>query len=119
MGERKISVLFLHTFDLMTKVPCAKLMANFQIFVIPLPVNMTLLSKSSYLTGHIKINYERGCIVRFSKKTQRCIQDHHDNYDGALCGIICSFQLLTNFKKSPNRGVMGFLNEPLEYYNVF
>ena len=52
---------------------------------------MTLFSKSPYLTAHIKINYEKGWIGRFSKKTQKCIQDHRDILDGAFCGI--SYQL--------------------------
>ena len=39
-----------------------------------------LFSKSPYLTVNIKINYETGCIGRFSeKKTKRCIQDHRDS----------------------------------------
>ena len=34
---------------------------------------MTLFSKSPFLTGRIKINYETSCIVSFSeKKTQIC-----------------------------------------------
>ena len=47
--------------------PASKL-TNFDIFVIPLPLNVTLFSKSPYLTGLIKINYETGCIERFSEK---------------------------------------------------
>ena len=58
--------------------PAPKL-TNFHIFIIPLPLNVILFSKSSYLTVHIKINYETGCTGRFSEKTQRCIQDHHDS----------------------------------------
>ena len=30
-----------------------------------------------------------------------------------------SFQSLTNFTKNPNKGAIGVLNAPLEYYNVF
>ena len=33
--------------------------------------------------------------------------------------LVSSFQPPANFTKSPNVGAMGFLNVPLEYYNVF
>ena len=33
--------------------------------------------------------------------------------------LVSSFQSPANFTKSPNIGAMGFLNVPLEYYNVF
>ena len=33
--------------------------------------------------------------------------------------LVSSFQLLTNFTKNPNVGVMGGLNASLEYYKVF
>ena len=45
------------------------------IFITPLPLNVTLISKSSYLTVHIKINYETGCIGRFSKNFLKCIRN--------------------------------------------
>ena len=54
-------------------------MTNFDIFINFLPLNVTLFSKSSNLTTHIKVNYETGCIGRCSETTQRCIQDHRDN----------------------------------------
>ena len=54
-------------------------LTNFYIFIIPLPLNVALLSKSPYLTAHIKKNYETGCITRFFEKPQRCTQDHHGN----------------------------------------
>ena len=47
--------------------PAPKL-TNFHISIIPLPLNVILFSKSSYLTVHIKINYETGCTGRFSEK---------------------------------------------------
>ena len=47
--------------------PAPKL-TNFHIFIIPLPLNVTSFSKSPYLTAHIKINYETGCIGRISEK---------------------------------------------------
>ena len=43
---------------------------NFYIFTIPLSLNVTLFSKSPYVTAHIKINYKTGCIGRFSKNTK-------------------------------------------------
>ena len=60
---------------------------NFYISIIPLPLNLILFSKSPYLTAHIKINlialikinYQTGCIERFSENTHRYIQDHHDS----------------------------------------
>ena len=47
--------------------PVPKL-THFYVFIIPLPLNVTLFSKSPYLTAHIKINYEAGCIGSFRKK---------------------------------------------------
>ena len=40
--------------------------------------DVALLWKSPYLTEHLKINYETGCTRRFSEKTWRRIQDHHN-----------------------------------------
>ena len=45
--------------------PAPKL-TNFHIFIIPLPLKVTLFSKSPYLTAHVKINYEAVCIGRFT-----------------------------------------------------
>ena len=53
--------------------------SNVHLLIIPLPLNVALFSKSPYLTAHFKINYETGCIGRFSEKTQRYIQDHYDS----------------------------------------
>ena len=41
---------------------------HFHIFIIPLPLNVSPYL-SPYLTTHIKINFETGCIGRFSEKT--------------------------------------------------
>ena len=54
-------------------------LANFHIPIVSLPLNVTVFLKSPYLTAHIIIYYETRCIDRFSEKTQRCIQDHHDS----------------------------------------
>ena len=54
----------------MTLIPCPKI-DNFHIFIIPLPLNVTLFSKSPYLTAPIKINYGTGCTGRFSGKKKR------------------------------------------------
>ena len=67
MQERKIFVLFLHTSDSMTRIPCPKI-DKFSYFYHPSPLTVTLFLKSPYLTEHIKINYETCCIERFSKK---------------------------------------------------
>ena len=74
----KFPSLFVILLTQLPESPAPKL-TNFHIFIIPLPFNVTLSSKSPYLTAHIKINYETGCIGRFSEKTQRCIQDHRDS----------------------------------------
>ena len=63
----KIFILFLHTSDSVTCIPCRKI-DKFHMFIIPLSLNVTLFSKSPYLTAHIKINYEAGCIRKFSEK---------------------------------------------------
>ena len=34
-----------------------------------------IIFNESYLTAHVKINYETDCIGRLSE----CIQDHHDS----------------------------------------
>ena len=95
-------------------------MTNFLIFIIPLPLNVTLSSRSPYFTAHIKINYDTGCTGRFSgkkhKDVSRIIATAKMNLFMAL---VSSFQLLTNFTKISNIGAMGVLNAPLEYYNVF
>ena len=45
---------------------------NWQLFIflssLSLSLKVTLFSKSSYLTVHIKINYEIACIGKFSEK---------------------------------------------------
>ena len=59
--------------------PAPKL-TSFHIFITFLTLNVTLFSKSPYLTTHIKIDYETGCTGRSSEeKTQRCIQDYRDS----------------------------------------
>ena len=49
------------------------------VYINLLPLNVTLFSKDLYLTAHIKINYEAGCIGRFLEKIERYIQDHRDS----------------------------------------
>ena len=62
---------FLYSFSkLLTQwheFPAPKL-TSFHIFFITLSLNVTLFSKSPYLTAHIEINYETGCIGKFSEK---------------------------------------------------
>ena len=36
-----------------------------------------------------------------------------------VVALVSNFQLLTDFTKNPNKGAMGVLNAPLEYYSVF
>ena len=45
----------------------------FHIFIIPLPLNATLISKSPCLTPQHKINHGTGSTGGFSVKTQRGI----------------------------------------------
>ena len=49
------------------------------VYVNLLPLNVTLFSKDLYLTAHIKINYEVGCIGRLFEKIERYFQDHRDS----------------------------------------
>ena len=60
------------------RLPAPKL-TDFYVSITPLPLNVTLFSKSPYLNAHTKIIVETGCIARFSDKTQRCIHDHRDS----------------------------------------
>ena len=73
---------FLYSFFILPtqwhEFPSPKL-RNFHIFIVPFFLNVTLFSKNPHLTAHIKINYEAGCIGRFSEKTQKCTQDHRDS----------------------------------------
>ena len=59
--------------------PAAKL-TNFHIFIISLPLKVTLFSKSPYLTAHVKTNYETGWIGKISEKNT-------EMDDGPHCGI--------------------------------
>ena len=100
----------------------AQKLTNFHIFVITLPLNVTLFSKSPYLTAHIKINYETSCNGRLSEKhkdVSRTIATFQMVFFVALVRI---FQSLTNFSRNHNIGAIGaigVLNVPIERYNVF
>ena len=65
---------------------------------------MTLFSKSPYLTAPTKINYETGCIERFSEKTDvsRTIATARMELFVALV----AFSMLTSFTKNPSKGAM-------------
>ena len=81
---------------------------------------MTLLSQSPYFTAHIKINYKTGCIGRISEKTRDVSRTMATSNFWLFVALVIRFQLLTNFTKNPNMGVMGALNNaPGEYYNVY
>ena len=60
---------------------------NFHIFVTLLPLNMTCITKSPYLTAHLKLNYKISCTGNCSEEAQRCIQGHRNNLVGAICDI--------------------------------
>ena len=114
--EKGLSLLLLRTSDSMTWAPKID---KFLYFILPLPLKVTLFSKSPYLTAHIKINYETGCIGRFSGKTQRSTQSITTAKMELFVELASSFYPLPNFTKNHNIGAMGVLNVPLEYYNIF
>ena len=95
-----------------TKQFCFKM-----IFMISFPLNVTLFSKSPYLTPHMKINYETGCIVlKRQRDISRTIATAKMEF---FVAIVSNFHSLTNFTKNPNIDAMGVLNVPLEHFNVF
>ena len=58
----------------MTRIPFPKIDKFSYFYHLSLSLNVTLSSKSPYLTAHIKVNFETGCIERFSgKKKYRCV----------------------------------------------
>ena len=82
-------------------------------------MNVTLVSKTAYLTAHFKINYKTGCIGKVSEKHRDASWTIAAAKMELFVALVSSFQLLTNFRKNPNIGAMGVLNAPLEYYNLF
>ena len=79
---------FLYSFSILLtqwhEFPAPKL-TKFHIFIIPLPLNMVLFSKTPYLTPDIKINFETGCIGCFSEKPEMYSRlSRH-----LRCGISC------------------------------
>ena len=80
------------------------------IFIIPFLLNLTLFSKSSYLTYENKLR-NNVILEGFPKKTEM--------YPGPSRQQVRSFQSLTNFRKNPNIGSMGVLHASLEYYDIF
>ena len=65
---------FLYSFFILLtqwhEFPAPKL-TNFHVFIIPLPLNVALISKNLYLFTRIEINNETGCIECFSEKKNR------------------------------------------------
>ena len=90
-------------------------LTNFLIFIILLPLNVILFSKSSYLIAHIKINYERFHLKVFWKSTEM----HPGPLRQLRWSSLRHKEPLINFTKNPNIGAMGILNASIEYYNVF
>ena len=83
---------------------------NFHIFIISLPLSVTLLSKSYYLTALNKT----GCIGKFFEKINKDVPKTIVTANIELfVALVSSFQQLTNFTKNLNIGAMGFLNPPL------
>ena len=82
-------------------------------------MNVTLVSKTPYLTAHFKINYKTGCIRKISEKHRDASWDIVTAKMELFVALVSSFQSLNNFTKKPNVGAMGVLNAPLEHYNLF
>ena len=91
---------------------------NFYVFIIPLPLKVTLFSKSCYLTVYIKFDYETGWFGRFSTKRDVSRTITTANME-LFVELVSSFQSLPNFKKNPHIASMGVLKVSLEYYNIF
>ena len=70
--------------------------------------------KSPFLTAHIEINYEAGCIGRFSKSHRNISKIFATVKMEFFVALVSSFQPQTNFTKKPSKGAMGDLNAPLE-----
>ena len=117
MQERKFPFSF---FILLTQWHefFAPKLTNFHIFVMTLPLNLTLFSKSPYLTAHIKIN-ETSCNGRLSEKHKDVSQTIATFKMVFFVALVRSFQSLTNFSRNHNIGAIGVLNVPIEWYNVF
>ena len=82
--------------------PALKLTTS-HIYIILLSLNVTLFSKSLYLTVHIKTNYEKRCISRFSEKKHKGVFKTIATAKMELfVALSISFQRLTNFAKNPN-----------------
>ena len=93
---------------------------KFYIFITPLHLNVTLFSKSPYLAACLKIYYETGRSGEFSEKhTDAHPESSQHLRQRSFVALVSSFQLLTNFSKNSILGVVGVLNLPLEYYNIF
>ena len=85
-------------------------LTDFHIFVISLPLNMRLFSKSPYLTAHIKI-MKQIALEDFLKKKHIGVSRTNATAKMELFVVlVSSFQPLTNFKKKSNKP---------QYYNVF
>ena len=65
-------------------------------FIISVPSNVTLSSKSPYLTAHTKINYETGCIGRFLKKHRDVSWTTATARMELFQALVRSFHILTN-----------------------
>ena len=66
-------------------------------FIISVPSNVTLSSKSPYLTARTKINYETGCIGRFLKKHRDVSWTTATARMELFEALVRSFHILTNF----------------------
>ena len=89
---------------------------DFLIFIIPLTLNMTLFSKSPYLTAHIKI-MKQAALKGFLKKQRASRTTATVKMKLFIFVVLVSrFYPLTKFTKKPNIDAMGVLNVFLEDY---
>ena len=95
----------------MARIPCSE-SDKFNIFIVPLPLKVTLILKRPYFTAHIKINYEVGYIGNFLKKLSDVFRTIATAKIELFVALVRRFQLLTNFTKNSIIGATGVLQAP-------
>ena len=87
-------------------------MTNLIFFIVPVPLKVTPISKSPYLTAHIKINYEVGYIGNFLKKLSDVFRTIATAKIELFVALVRRFQLLINFTKNSVKGATGVVQDP-------
>ena len=114
-NNAKLEMIILELFSLF-QIQCNYVLPKnvrvfFIFFITSLPLNVTLISKNSYLTAHYKINYET--------VTPKVFRKSIETYIGFLQQIhLClfGFNPLTNFIKNIISVAMEVLDQSLKYY---